>query len=136
MCAQRQFSGSKFVNTEGIFSYEAGLAALLLIAIILAAQPQQPARPEKLLQIQKLHDLLIVWAMEGTGIEEMEKDAQLFLGPGTGFAIEYRGEKVTVPAHENSAKPVDTGNSEAVSDEIIYSVRDGIAEKIRLSIMG
>ncbi len=124
------------MNTDGIFSYEAGIAALLLIAIVLAAQPHGFTRPEKLLQTQKLHDLLIVWAMEGTGIEEMEKDAQLFLGPGTGFAIEYRGEKVTVPAHENSARPVDTENSEAVSDEIVYSVRDGIAEKIRLSITG
>lgn len=121
------------MEADGIFLYEAGLAALLLIAIILASQPHDYARPEKILQSQKLHDLLIVWAMEGTNIGEMGKDAALFLGGGVGFAIEYRGEKVVVAPPERGA---DAKDKEAVSDEIIYSIRSGAAEKIRLSIMG
>jgi len=85
--------GLLFVKHKGIFTIEAIICFFTIAAItlVIISQPQTPT--QYFVQNDKASDLLIVWATRGDTIEEMEKDANMFLGKGE-FRIEYRQKSI------------------------------------------
>ncbi|HLC92174.1 MAG TPA: hypothetical protein VJH23_00540 [archaeon] len=80
-----------FVENSGLLSIEAAASLAVLIVIALSLPSPQPSGAENLFTMQKMDDMLIVWARNGTGMNEMVQDAELALGKGN-FEIEIYGE--------------------------------------------
>ncbi|VVB99865.1 Uncharacterised protein [uncultured archaeon] len=75
------------MKNNGIFSAEAGLSFMLLIALLAVAihagatgTEARGQGGEKIFMLQKMSDLLIVWSAEETRGEEMIEDAEGFIG--------------------------------------------------------
>ncbi len=116
-----------------MFSLEAGLAALLLLAFILLAHsgPDGNALPgEKLVAAQKVHDLLIVWARESASAGEMELDARLFLG--SGYRVEADGKTFAVGRGEKEGLAI---SQAAVAEGIIVGPGGDGYQRIRVSLV-
>ncbi|GEM_PF-3606630 len=79
------------------------LAILLLVLLILSMTPQQPQpRFNELMTIQKIHDLELLWSLDGKfEIEEMKHDTRLAF-PFQGFEISVNDEVFQSPLVSNS----------------------------------
>ena len=113
---------------RGIFSAEAGVSFIIflaLLAIVVQAAPRNAGQHgwERLLAMQKISDLLIVWQLDETNEKEMVEDANALLG--VPFEIEIGGRKISAVPMGGRAE-----YGEKVSLEIL-SMRNGMPEKIR-----
>lgn len=117
------------MKNSGIFSSEAGLACLLFVLLALPVPLQGGPRPNALLAQQKLQDLLLVWEIEGTAMQDMEKDANFFLGGG--YALEIDGRKISGGLVR---LPMGRGGGKIVSARIITRTALGGARIVKLSI--
>ncbi len=79
------------VAHKGMLSFEAA-AALAVLAFIMISLPHgQQYNAKVIFTVQKMDDLLIVWARGGESISEMSRDSELSFGENN-FEIEYGSE--------------------------------------------
>ncbi|GEM_PF-6726736 len=101
---------------------------MVFVLILLMSPLQGGPAPHALLGQQKLHDLLLVWAMDGSGAQEMEKDANFFLG--SSYALEIDGQKMPGGL---SQFPPGRGNGKTVGARIIIWAGLGGVRAVKLS---
>lgn len=105
---------------NGLLSLEAAASLMILIIAILAAGHVPGNGAESALKMQRMGDLLVVWARENSGLAEMARDAELVFGAGN-FEID---------ASEGSAGKIIGAK---ISREILAYSAIG-ESKIRLSV--
>jgi len=77
------------VSPNGFFSFEAAASFFIFLCIILLLIPQSNDFSDVLLH-QKTGDLLIVWAVEKSAVEEMFSDANYFFGNNYYLSLDDR----------------------------------------------
>lgn len=75
------------MENKGLLSIEAAAALAVLVAIAISIPHTDHYNPKDIFLVEKMDDLLIVWARGDEDTDEMVADAQLVLGKGN-FEIE------------------------------------------------
>ncbi|MBI2598449.1 MAG: hypothetical protein HYW50_04605 [Candidatus Diapherotrites archaeon] len=115
------------MKTDGYyFSLEATIALFLILMITLALTTNTSTKTKDVLVLQKMHDLLLVWAKERDFSEQTLKQDFEFVFPAKGGLIEIDGK--TVEIRKSTAK------GRKISEEINYLGKELEYKKIVLTI--
>ncbi|MCR4335704.1 MAG: hypothetical protein NUV57_04155 [archaeon] len=112
------------MKNNGFFSLEALLAFSIIVLLIAVTPINENFSGKDLFAQQKENDLLIVWARNNSGKEEMLKDAELFL-KGSKFEITINNEKYLPELNKEGKDVISRG---------IKRSNKGKIETIRISI--
>ena len=90
------------MNRKAFFlSIEAGISLLVLALVIIAPFGQQQPDLDELHLLQKEHDLLLLWARERAGAEQVQKDFS-FVFPSLSGEAQLNGEKIKLGTYEKN----------------------------------
>jgi len=79
------------VKIKGILSIESIIAFSILVLLIASLPLQKSFSARDIFAEQKKQDLEIVWGIEETSSNEMQKDAELFIGENK-FEIKFENK--------------------------------------------